>query len=70
MLLLPAAHTYVPLPLALLTVDVLDVEAFVVAASVELEGRQKVVPPLPLLLQLWAPGDANGEDGALIGCVI
>jgi len=52
------------------------------AAAAELEGRQKAVglpemppplpapPPLLLLLLFRAPGEANGEDGALMGCVI
>lgn len=74
--LVPAEHTYDPLPL----VGVADMAA-TAAAAAELEGRQKAVglpeipPPLPtppplLLLLFKAPGEAKGEDGALMGCVI
>lgn len=73
--LVPAEHTYDPLPL----VGVAEMAAS--AAAAEPEGKEKAVglplipPPLPpppplLVLLLRAPGEANGDDGALIGCVI
>lgn len=72
--MLPAAQTYDPLPLLGVVVAVAALAAAtaeaMAAAVAELEGRQNVVGLLPLLLLFNAPGEASGEDGALIGCVI
>lgn len=56
-LLFPDVHTYDALP-----VFGIVFAAFATAAPTALEGKQKVVEHVL--------GDASGDDGALIGCVI
>lgn len=59
--MLPDVHTYDALPLFGVAVAGFAAEA-TPAAAAEPDGKQKVVEQVL--------GDASGDDGALIGCVI